>query len=453
MKQFSDFYSRLRHSPFVVNLATLSTGTIIAQIIPFFATVILSRLYNPDEMGEWGVFSSYASIFAIIGTLRYDGAIVRAKNDTDAYNLTYISIFFSLSFTILVCIIAVVVYFFNVDTALAANVLWLLPIYIFSLLMVQSLSGLATYQRKYKVIATNSINRSTSQSVIRILLGFLHVYRKGMILGAIIGNLFSLFFLYHGVRLLKGISNFSYGKAFILIRDNKSFPKYDLPSNILNSISSHCPPILLAFFFSDSVVGLFSMAYSLLYIPMSFIGSSVSQLYYKDASEAYNNGLFISNLTRRFFVLLSSIGLLFMCILLLCENWIFGVILGEKWNDVGQYAVLLSPWLLLVTSISPLSPVFGVKDKLNVNMNVNIVGVIIRVSSILLTAFLFHSSNLTVFSFGIASSIFYIILGFFILKYGELQLFPKDYILLGSLTVLYLVLYIWKLGIHSSLLI
>ena len=51
---------------FIRNLVTLSSGTLIAQAIPMLATLVLSRLYSPSEMGEWGVFSSYASILAVI---------------------------------------------------------------------------------------------------------------------------------------------------------------------------------------------------------------------------------------------------------------------------------------------------------------------------------------------------------------------------------------------------
>ena len=312
--------------------------------------------------------------------------------------------------------------------------------------MVQSLTNLATFLRKYKLIATNSINRSVSQSGARILLGLLKNYRHGMILGAIIGNAISLITLSKGIRISSHLSDISNNSIKRLIKENINFPKYDLPSNILNSVSSHCPPILLAFFFSDSVIGLFSMAHTLLYIPISFFGSSVSQLYYKDASENLNLGKSISNLTRRFFVMLFAMGTVFMCLLIICEDWLFGVVLGDNWREVGHYAVLLSPWILLTTPISPLSPVFAARNKLNIIMNLNIFGVIVRVISILFIASLYNSGMLTIFSFGIASTIFYILEGYYVLKLGKVKFYSKDRVLLYGLSALFIFLYFWKLS-------
>jgi len=444
MFQEPDIIYRLRHSTFFINLATLSAGTIIAQLIPLVATFILSRLYNPDEMGEWGVFSSYGAILAIIGCLRYDGAIVKSKKQSDAYQLTYITILFSLLFVILLYIIAFIIHMLGIDIGMNFSAMYKLPIYVFTLLSVQSFTNLATYLQKYKLIATNSINRSISQTGSRILLGFVNSNRQGMIIGAIIGNIISLFTLCCRIDLLKNRNKIQRTRSLELIKENKNFPIFDLPSNLLNSVSSHCPPILLSWFFLDSVVGFFSMAHNLLFIPMSFIGTAVSQLYYRNASENIHNGQPITSLSKRLFISLFSLGTFFMCLLIICEDWLFGIILGSRWNDVGQYVVLLSPWLLLVTTFSPLSTVFYVKDKQIVNMNLNVLGVIIRVASIFIVASLFHSSNLTVFSFGIASYVFHIIQGYYILKYGEVVFSAKDILLLVSMSSVFMGLYSWK---------
>ena len=92
--------SAIFQNEFIRNLVTLSSGTLIAQAIPMLATLVLSRLYSPPEMGEWGVFSSYASILAVIACLRYENAIVKPLRVLDAYNLSFLSIFMASSFTL-----------------------------------------------------------------------------------------------------------------------------------------------------------------------------------------------------------------------------------------------------------------------------------------------------------------------------------------------------------------
>ena len=92
---------------FTRNLLTLSSGTVIAQIIPMLATLILSRLYTPDEMGEWGIFSSYAAILSVIACLKYDNAIVKPVRVVDAYNLSFISVVIGLIFISLLYILSI----------------------------------------------------------------------------------------------------------------------------------------------------------------------------------------------------------------------------------------------------------------------------------------------------------------------------------------------------------
>lgn len=442
--QFLSFIRSLRQSRFVVNLATLSVGTVVAQAIPVVATVILSRLYTPEEMGEWGVFSGYASILAIMGSLRYEGAIVKAKEKADAYCLSYISILFSLLFTLLLYVVAILFSVTGAKIGLEYGIMYFLPLYILTLLLVQVLTNLSTYLRKYKLIASNSINRSIGQTISRIIFGFLKSNRQGMIHGAIVGNIISLITLGRSLKIRKNIGTLRRDRAMTLIRENKNFPKYDLPSNLLNSVSSHCPPILLSYFFLDTMVGLFSMAQNLLYLPMSIVGTAVSQLYYKDASEAFHQGKPLSLLTRRLFLSMYCGGVVFMCLLIICESWLFGVVLGSRWYEVGKYAVLLSPWLLMVTSISPLSTVFYVKGKQDLNMFLNCIGMFMRVASIIVVASLFSQNILTVFSFGLASTLFYVIQGYYVLKLGEMSFCKKDYIYLVGMTSLFVVLYVYK---------
>ena len=44
----------------------LSFGNIIMYILPFLVTPILSRLYEKEDFGEWGVFSSFISIVTVL---------------------------------------------------------------------------------------------------------------------------------------------------------------------------------------------------------------------------------------------------------------------------------------------------------------------------------------------------------------------------------------------------
>ena len=59
------------------NMLKLSFGNIIMYILPFLVTPILSRLYEKEHFGEWGVFSSFISIVTVLIFLGYENSIVK----------------------------------------------------------------------------------------------------------------------------------------------------------------------------------------------------------------------------------------------------------------------------------------------------------------------------------------------------------------------------------------
>lgn len=407
---------------FARNLLTLSFGTVIAQVIPMLATLILSRLYTPDDMGEWGVFSSYAAILSVVGCLRYDNAIVKPLRIIDAYNLSFISVVIGLIFTLLfyLTLILVSVTQYNQLISLSKVAIYALPLYVLCLLLIQVLSNLANKTKRYRFLALSSIGRSVTQATSRITLGYYSFTNIGLILGAGFGAFFYIIYLIIKLRFIYFICRyFSFKRACALLKEYKDFPKYDLVSNIFNSISSNIPVILLSYFFLDDVVGYFSMALTLLFIPMSLVGTSLGQLYYRDACELYERKMSLSELTKKIFVPTYMSCSIFMLILIWGGEFIFSFLLGHRWATVGKYVTYMSIWLLLVTSISPLSSIFYVKNKQKLNVYFNIVGLLLRILVLLIGGWYLHSSDLAIFLFGIISCLFFAIQGLVIKKMAK----------------------------------
>ena len=70
---------RISESDFLKSLAILMTGTLIAQIIGYLLAPIITRIYTPAEMGEFGIFYRITLLITTIGTLRYELAIPLPK--------------------------------------------------------------------------------------------------------------------------------------------------------------------------------------------------------------------------------------------------------------------------------------------------------------------------------------------------------------------------------------
>ena len=92
-------------SPTVKNISTLLSGTVLSQLLAIATTPIISRLYTPEQMGLYTLFTSVAAMFVAIAGLRYDLAIVLPKSHGNARLLrntvTVIIAVFSVIVTIL----------------------------------------------------------------------------------------------------------------------------------------------------------------------------------------------------------------------------------------------------------------------------------------------------------------------------------------------------------------
>lgn len=438
-------------SEFSKNLFTLSSGTAVAQAIPMLATLILSRLYSPSEMGAWGLFASYTAVLSVIGCLRYDYAIVKPFRIIDSNNLSFISIAIAFIFVIvLYCILAVIEYFPQLRKLfpLSDMALGILPLYVLCLLLVQILTNLANKNKKYSYMAISSIGRSSIQATTRITLGSFSFTNIGLVLGALLGAFFYIIYLSAKLNVVTCyIRTFSFKRAYCLLREYKDFPKYDLLSATFNSVSSNMPVIILSYFFIDNVVGYFSMALTLLFIPMSIVGTSLGQLYYKNACELYSKQKSLNELTQNIFIP-TYIGCgFFMLLLIWGGEVIFGFLLGNEWRSVGRYVTYLSLWLLLVTSVSPLSSIFYVKDKQRINLYFNIVGLLSRILVLLIGGYFFKSSDVTVLLFGVVSFLLFAAQGYVVKKMAEVIFSKEKVVYLSILTMLLLLSIIYKVYI------
>src|SRR5680860_1336201 len=88
------------------NVLTLMTGTGIAQVIPLAITPILTRIYSPEQFGVFALFIAIASSLSIVATGRYELAIMLPRKDTDAANITVLSMIINCFVSSLLFIIA-----------------------------------------------------------------------------------------------------------------------------------------------------------------------------------------------------------------------------------------------------------------------------------------------------------------------------------------------------------
>ena len=77
---------------FVRGVATILSGTVLAQLITVLTTPLFTRLFTPRDFGVLGLINSVAAVIIQIAAMRYDMAIVLPKKDRQAVPVLLLSL-------------------------------------------------------------------------------------------------------------------------------------------------------------------------------------------------------------------------------------------------------------------------------------------------------------------------------------------------------------------------
>ncbi|MBZ4646318.1 MAG: O-antigen flippase Wzx [Clostridia bacterium] len=383
-----------KKNSFASDVLTLAGGTTFAQIVTILAAPILTRLYGPEDFGVWALFISITGIIGVVACLRYELSIMLPDSDEDAINLLALSILIVLLITISTLPL---LYIFKDSLVLSLNstqlenYIWFIPPFIFINGVSLALTYWNTRTKHFKRLSYARISGSLSSTGTQITAGTSgNATGIGLIFGSVVGHFIATIVLGRKVwkdenSLLKNHINFK--KMISGLKKYRKFPLVDSWSAFLNTVSWQLPIFLLAFFFSPAVVGFYSLGLRLIQMPMSFIGSSISQVFLQRATIAKSENS-LNTLVENVFRILVIIGLFPILTVTIVGSDVFTVIFGQEWTEAGVYAQILSIWSLLWFISSPLSTIYIVMEKQQFGLQINIFNIITRLLSLAIGGFL-----------------------------------------------------------------
>lgn len=375
---------------FTSDVLTLIGGTTFGQVVAILSAPILTRLYSPEDFGVWALFLSITGIIAVIACMRYEISIMLPESDEDAINLLGLSLLVVLFMT---TISIIFIYFLKGTIVQFLNspqlgiYLCLIPLFV---LINGTFSALNYWNSRTKHFKRLSIIRafsSFSASSTQIGSGLTGYFGGGgLIAGTLAESSFSTILL--GIQIWKADkktfkSSISLQKIIQGLKRQKKFPLIDSWSALLNTISWQMPAFLLTYYFSPIIVGFYSLGFRLLQLPMSFIGVSISQVFYQRASVAISEGN-LDLLVENVFRVLVIVGMFPMLTLTIVGSDVFSVVFGQEWAEAGVYAQILSLWAFVWFISSPLSTIYVVMEKQYFGLQYNIFNFITRVFSLVI---------------------------------------------------------------------
>lgn len=342
---------------FIKNFMVLFSGNTISQLVPFIFAPIIARLYNEDEIGVYGNLLAVASMIAVIAGGRFENAIVLPKEGKEAKTI------FNLSFRLIITLSVLSLSLFFLkdeistiykDDLISEYIQWV-PLGIF----FTSLNALFTQwllrSKKYSHISIAKILLTLGLNLSQVILGYLAFGIQGLVLGWIIGWMISVFIL----RLF-GKVPVDFKIPFESLKKT-AFKYKDFPTiNAIHAFSDiFFAQVVLFGLITNSygvaVTGVFLMMDKYLRAPVRLVGSSVGQLYYKEAAQLKNEGKSPVSIFNRSLGITSMFAVPFLIVIIYFGPDLYEWYLTSKFRASGELAQIMAFPIAMNLLVSPLS--------------------------------------------------------------------------------------------------
>jgi lipopolysaccharide exporter len=412
---------------FLSNITTLMTGTVFSQVLIVTVAPILSRLYTPNEMGVFTLYTSILGVLGIFECWRYYLAIPLPEHDEEAINIMVLSIIIALFMTSLFFILVVL---YGTDFAsllkspVLSNWLWFLPVSLLASGIFTALNYWCARKKQFKIMAMRQITQNGITAGMQLSLKplFPALNSGGLIVGYVIGQLVATTRMAFQVAknesyLFKALH---FKTVLKMMKRYKDFPLYNMPGALLNTGAYMVPALVLGIFYGPQVVGLFGLGNRVLGIPSNVIGTAVGQAFLPRAVEASRSGD-LPAITKKIYKSLVRISFVPMILLMIVAPELFAFVFGADWNEAGVYVRCTGFWLLIRFVYAPISLLYNVLEKQKDFLVVSGIQTTLFLTVIILGGMHFNAT-VTIAMLGVVGFLFYFGSSSYILHFAGISL-------------------------------
>jgi O-antigen/teichoic acid export membrane protein len=352
------------------NVASVLSGTAVAQAVPILGSLALARFYLPSAFGSYSVWVGVVLILAVMATLRLEMALVVVEDGQprrDAAQLVFVTV-------VLVALLggAVLALLWTFGLMLADL---RSPFLLGSAILAAAMTALSDSWQTWAAADGHyrALIRIRVVQVIAIVgaqLGAVLVATtpEMLVVGHLLGLLGAICVAAWQLPMtfppLRGLAH----RLYAFWTSHSRFPLFALPADSINSISAQLPLMVVATRFGSESAGFLALTMRVLGAPLALLGRSVLDVFRRHAADAFRRkGDCRSEYLSTFRILLAG-SLVFVVGTIFLAQPIFEIGFGSKWAMAGVMAMWLAPLFALRFVASPLSYVFYIVGRQNVDL-------------------------------------------------------------------------------------
>lgn len=322
------------------NLLALLTGTSISQFLALLCMPLLTRLYDPDAFGRFGIFFALIAILGTLSTGRMEMTIPLAKDVTEAKKLWKVCFYLIAALSLASsALLFTAINIYKGDFHGVNNLqFWAaVSIGIFLLALAEPLNQWHNRQKNYRIIALRNIIERVTVIIASVTFAFTPFTMDGLIWAQNVAIAIAvLFFIYKALPeppYSEPLSQKEFGRLLGHYRD---FPLMQGWSAILIKLGTQVPILLWGTRFTIEETGQLNLAYRMVEAPVTLLASSFALTYLQ-----YTSHLSKSDLERAFLRSLKGKAILLVIPFLglfVVAPTLFQFIFGDDWQLAGEFA-------------------------------------------------------------------------------------------------------------------
>lgn len=398
---------------FIRKLSVMMLAVLTAQVLGFFASMILAKLLTPTEFGIYGLIQSVSMVLVPLLLLSSSHSILVIKKEANIHWVT--SIVSSSSFVAILILIAFLLFLQHSNRDLNNIIIIILAI---SMSYYQLLYSVFVRYSSHVDLAKLTLFASVVLFALKISAGYL--FSNGVsvaiahFIAVTVAAVFALMLKGNAIALFKTFNLIDLKRRFKLL---SPIIFYKTPTDLLSVFAQAVPIFSLGYFFGMPIAGYYVLAKSLVLAPSKLIAKSITDIsigpiiqaigHHQD--RAYKQYV---KLTGLFFILSIVIfGFIFFV-----SPSLVNFFYGKEWSSTSDIIRLLTFWLA-VSFVSKPATLLVSKLKLNqIDFYLEVTFSILKISAITLVSYFYENYLIGIALYSFISGLKYAFVFFLVSK-------------------------------------
>ena len=346
---------------------TLLMGGALAQLVPLLLGPVLARLFTPQAFGVFTTFSTVAATVAVVACGRYEFALPMARDEDEAAVLLALCARIGLLVLVLSVPLAALL---NMTGHLPLP--WLLPLAVAAAGALQLLIMWSNRAQRFRALAISRVLQYGGAALFQVALGGALWWSArqpagaeaawALVIAPVLAGVLAALVLVQpapagGWRALlparahPGMQQ-AMRQVAVKFRD---FPLLNTPHAFLGALQDALAVAMLVAFSGHAAAGFWGLGLRYLKAPATLVGSAVSQALYPRLAGAQPADA--QRAVRQIMALLGAVALGLMLVLMVAGPWLFRLVFGAAWQEAGELARALAPFIAVHFVAAPLAVV------------------------------------------------------------------------------------------------